>query len=278
MLFVPRFSSNSQAQVEAKEGSLEQHANTAVALCQKDKDRPSCYDKEVPKLTGSLSMEDAFRVTWHVQEKDSEYQYCHVLGHELSAREVRKDPTKWKEVITRCPSGMCSNGCLHGGFQERFRAETFTEEEIEEVTQELVDACEAREQWQPTGLEQASCYHALGHLTMYITDANTEQASTICDVISKKPDGRDFRQLCYDGVFMQIFQPLEPEDFALIEGKVPTKEEVTAFCAEGNTHMQEASCLNESWPLFYQDIVNPKNLVPFCEKNPPAILFYFFCV
>ena len=249
--------------------SLEVYADKAIEACKDAGYRPSCYDKEIPKFTDKLSMEDAFRVTGIVQDKDPSYQYCHVLGHELSAREVRKNPDDWKNVIARCPSGMCSNGCLHGGFQEKFRAEYLTPEEIPAIKRDLIDLCEAREGWNPTGLEQASCYHALGHLTMYITNADIPQAIKICDETSFKPDGRDLRQLCYDGVFMQMFQPLEPEDFALVEGKQPTREEVPAFCAAYEGHKQ-ASCFSESWPLFQNDLMNPKNVTGFCEMTEAA--------
>jgi hypothetical protein len=217
----------------------------------------------------TISMEDAFQITRVVQDQDPSYQYCHVLGHNLSAREIKKDPSRWKEVLTRCPSGLCSNGCLHGGLQERFRAESFTDAEIVQLKPDLNTLCEARPEWQPTGLEQASCYHALGHLTMYITAADIKKSIELCKEFSVKRDGRDLSHLCFDGVFMQIFQPLEPEDFALIEGKQPTKEELPSFCREFEGY-QKGSCWNEGWPLFLQEITTPEGVVKFCStlKEP----------
>jgi hypothetical protein len=183
---------------------------------------------------------------------------------------VAKDPKDWKDVVTRCPSGLCSNGCIHGGFQERFREGSFTTEEIAEITVELETLCEPRDGWNPTGLEQGSCYHALGHLAMYLAEAELPQALAICDKVGLKSNGRDWRQLCYDGAFMQIFQPLEPEDFALIEGKVPSKEEIPSYCGayEGR---QEASCLSESWPLFNAEIKEPEGLAAFCQMTAPEL-------
>ena len=50
-------------------------------------------DKEILKLMDEgYSMEQAFAVTQVVQEKDPSYQYCHVLGHYLAAKETQKDP------------------------------------------------------------------------------------------------------------------------------------------------------------------------------------------
>jgi hypothetical protein len=192
-------------------------AKQMVDRCKTSKFTQTCYDKEIPKLMDNptnLSMENAFAVTRIVQDIDKSFPYCHVLGHELSAKEVNKDPSKWKDVVSRCPSGTCSNGCIHGGFQEKFRAESLTDAQVQQVLPDLKTICEDRDNWHPTGLEQASCYHALGHLTMYLTRADTTKSSSLCNTIAQKSDGRDFRHLCYDGVFMQIYQPLEPEDFS----------------------------------------------------------------
>ena len=64
---------------------------------------------------------------------------------------------------------------------------------------------------------------------------------------------------------MQMHQPLEPEDFALIKGKSPTASEVEAYCDEFDS-AAKASCLNESWPLFRTKILTPNGLVEFCGK------------
>ena len=248
---------------------LIKYAQEVLAKCSNTKYKPGCYDEEVPKLMDFISMEDAFKVTQLIQDEDKNYPYCHVLGHKLSAREIQKDPSKWKDVVSRCPSGLCSNGCIHGGFQERFRAENFTMEEIQNLKPDLVDLCEERGNFHPTGLEQASCYHALGHLTMYLTSADIKRATNLCQEVSLKKDGRDFSHLCFDGAFMQIYQPLEPEDFALIQGKEVKKDTVESFCSSFQGQ-KKGSCLSESWPLFGAEVQKPQGLVEFCSKEDSA--------
>lgn len=251
--------------------SIEQYADRVIAICAESNYRPACYDKEIPQLMQQISMEDAFKVTSVVQSKDKVYAYCHVLGHELSAREVDKNPSKWKDVIRRVPSGMCSNGGIHGAMQQRFRSEKFTAAQTAEIKPELNDLCEEGENWHPTGLEQGSCYHALGHLTMYLTDANINQSIAICDEVAKKPDGRDLSQLCYDGSFMQIFQPLEPEDFDLIKGKEVAKADLQKFCAK-YSGPQRGSCWSEGWPLYRDELLQPSGLTAYCNKSiPPEV-------
>lgn len=69
---------------------------------------------------------------------------------------------------------------------------------------------------------------------------------------------------------MQIYQPLEPEDFALIVGKEITRSNVDNFCA-GYSGDARASCLSESWPLYRQDIMNsPDQLIRFCSQEEIA--------
>ena len=251
----------------ANGAQLVSYAQMIVEICSQERYHPACYDKEIPKLMDKISMEDAFKVTKIVQSIDNTYPYCHVLGHELSAREVAKDPSKWKDVLTRCPPGACSNGCLHGGLQERLRgAETYTQEQIEEVKQDLADICEKRGEWNPTGLEQASCYHAVGHLAMYLTSADLSKSGEICRFSAVKDDGRNYLQTCYDGNFMQIFQPLEPEDYELIAGKEIKKEKLESFC-NGYDGQQRISCWHEGWPLYINEIRKPEGLIKYCN-NP----------
>jgi len=246
---------------------LKVYAEEIVETCKNSSYRPSCYDEEIPKVMDHLSFEEAFEVTRIVQEMDASYWYCHVLGHNLSAKEASKDLSKWTEVIGRCPLGMCSNGCIHGTFQERFRdVEELTDEQVLGIIPQLKTICEDSENRKFTGLERASCYHALGHLTMYITAADSVRASNVCDIVLANGI-EDFDNVCYDGVFMQIFQPLEPEDFALIDGIAPeTKEEAMAMCDrfEGT---KRASCHRESWPLFEEEIRDPEGIVEFCSRG-----------
>jgi hypothetical protein len=245
--------------------SLDAAAAFVLGVCQQEDVRRSCYDREIPRLMDSISMENAFRVTTLVQSKDPSYRFCHVLGHNLSAREVQKDPSKWKEIVSRCPSGVCSNGCLHGGFQERFRKESLSAEEVQRLTGDLKTLCEKRTEWNPTGLEQASCYHALGHLTMYVTTADINKSAELCPILSRKEDGRDFTKLCLDGAFMQIFQPLEPEDVALIEGKEVKREQLDRFCSSFSG-LEKSVCRTEGWPLYFEELRRPEGLVDFCNR------------
>lgn len=258
--------------------TLMQYADSVIAKCKKSEYRPGCYDTEVPKLMGWISMEEAFEVTRIVQEKDSSFAYCHVLGHKLSEQEVHKDPSKWTQVLSRCPAnGMCSNGCLHGAMQGKFRSESLNDKQIEAVKPELSTACEETESWNPTNLDQSICYHGLGHLTMYITNASFEKSISLCQDISSKKDGRNFESVCNDGLFMQLFQPLETEDFDLIKNKTPKKENLRDFCESFDGAEVIESCWRQGWPLMSDEIRTAEGMVAYCStpKDPGMQDFCF---
>jgi len=250
-----------------REEQFENAATHIIEICKDSPYRPSCYDEEIPKLMDEgFSMIEAFAVTRLIQDRDLSYQYCHVLGHKLAAKETIKDPDKWKDVIAHSPVGVCSNGAIHGAFQERFRVESFADKEVEDIIPELLGVCEAREGWIPTGMAEATCTHGLGHLTMYVTSGDVDASLTLCDNLVKENDTNSKRQLCYDGVFMQIYQPLEPEDKALIAGQeVETKSEQLLFCSRFSGQ-KYGSCVTEGWPLYLDVIDNPKTAVDFCDR------------
>ncbi len=244
------------------ENTIAYRAESIIESCRDASYRPSCYDVEIPKLMDSgITMEEAYEVTRYIQSKDEDYFYCHVLGHNLSAKETAKDPSKWKDVVTRSPSGMCSNGGIHGAFQERFRAESLPDSDIQELEPILGDICHTREGWNPTQLEKATCTHALGHLSMYVTGGNIQRSVALCERVAVK----NLVQICFDGAFMQIFQPLEPEDVGLVEDIAPTTpEEAGIFCSQFEGFAL-GSCHSESWPLSYTEIITPHGLEAFCS-------------
>jgi hypothetical protein len=259
---------NSQSFVTKKTSVivLNNYANKIIKICEKERFHPACYDREIPKLMKKISMEDAFRVTSIIQFKDSSYPFCHVLAHNLAGIEVDKDPSKWKDVAVRAPSSMCSNGGLHGAFQQRFRAENVTPKELEKLKPELISLCEKRAGWNPTSLERGACYHALGHLTMYLTKADEKASLDLCDVVAIKPDGQNLSQTCYDGVFMQIFQPLEAEDFALVKGKDLRESNLKNFCGRFKGS-RRASCWGEAWPQVREKVLTPNGLQKYCSDD-----------
>ncbi len=244
--------------------SLARYADAVIATCNTVPYPRACYDEELPRLMRrGLSMEETFAVTKLVQEQVPDYFYCHVLGHRLAEQETAKDVSQWTDVITRCPTGMCSNGCIHGAAQERFRAESLSPEEIEAALPELRETCSLGGARAFTGVEQASCYHSLGHLAMFMTAGKTQEALGVCAAIVPTEDGS--ATLCYEGVFMQIFQPLEPEDVALVRDFAPESQaEAHSFCSSFPGE-EGGACHRESWPLARDTLSTAAGVDAFCS-------------
>lgn len=240
-------------------------AQSLVSHCKGEDSRAFCYEQEVPRLMDEgLSMEATFAVASKIQELDQTYKYCHVLAHYISAKEAHKDLSKWKNVVARAPSGICGNGAIHGAFQERFRAESLPEASVSDLALELRGVCDPRGSWSPTFLERSSCMHAVGHLSMYATDGNVQKSISLCEVLASPAPGEDFRRTCFDGIFMQIFQPLEPEDLVVVEKVRPTAETRESFCSKFSG-LTRTSCVKESWPLVRAGLATPITFGDFCS-------------
>lgn len=255
--------------------SIEEYAKLMVDKCAEAPYRPTCYEQEVPKLVSDIPTEQIFNVIRQIRRDDPEYLYCHVLAHELGTYEVSLDPDNWLDVIAKGPTdGLCSNGYAHGALVARFNDEDLNEEEFQYALKDLAIACEEREGWNPTDLTKAICYHGIGHVLIHMTLADVAKSLVGCEAIGVKDDGRDYRQLCTEGIYMQLFQPLEPEDFALVDmlpDGAPTRDTLEQFCSENSaTDKQYGACWREAWPLFGNEIYTSKGVTAYCSALSEA--------
>lgn len=250
------------------ERSLGEYAHMVVEKCADAAYRPTCYEEEVPKLVEVLPTERIFDVVRLIRSEDPEYLYCHVLAHELGSYEVSLDPDNWLDVVVKGPTdGMCSNGFAHGAIVTRFSDEDLSPEEYQYALNDLAIACEKREGWDPTDLTKAICYHGVGHVLIHMTLANVAESLEGCEFIGLKEDGRDYRQVCTEGVYMQLFQPLEPEDYALVDmlPYAPTKDNLKKFCEDNSaTDAQYGTCWREAWPLLGVDAYTARGVTSLC--------------
>lgn len=242
-------------------------ARRVVSLCEDANDKTACYEREIPPLLDALSVPDVFSVVREVRARDPEYQFCHVLAHKIGERVVAEDPARWADAIPLNPSdGLCSNGFIHGVVGGRFRAEVLEPEAIQALVPEFSAACEPRPHWRPSDLDRAICYHGLGHLYIFITDANVRSALDVC--ADTTPDS--MRRVCIEGVFMQLYQPLEPDDFEMLK-RLPvalTRETVPDFCGGFPEPEYEGACLRERWPLYADEIRSGEGVEAFCAVQP----------
>lgn len=232
-------------------------------------DHAPCYESEVSQLYPEFSVPQIFEIIRHIRREDPSYQFCHVLAHKIGERVVAENPDRWIDAIPLNSSdGLCSNGFIHGVVGGRFRAEVLDDVTLQKLLPDFRRACEPRTGWSPSSLDQAICYHGLGHLYDFITNANVPKALDICTQTTTEL----YRRVCVEGVFMQIYQPLEPDDYLMIEQMPvkPTKGTVRRFCAKfEDTPTYEGACLRESWPL-HTGMFDGTGVESFCSNQPDA--------
>ncbi len=251
----------------------EELAVQMTSLCNVGRDHTVCYEREVPKLFPKYSIPLIFDVIRNIRKRDQSYQFCHVLAHKLGEKIVAQDPDRWMQAMPLNPSdGLCSNGFTHGVIGGRFRANVLTDDALDALLPDFRKACEAHDNWKPTPSIQATCYHGLGHLYVYITDAHLHKALSLCARTTDTSHG-DYGQVCREGVFMQIYQPLEPDDFLMIEQMPvrPATSTIRQFCSSYNEDPRdEGACLRESWPFSRISIMNGTGVAAFCAHQPNA--------
>lgn len=251
-----------------------------VNQCAEVTNKTKCYEDLISSLVlepMNLTMEEAFQVVKSAQRLDSKYYYCHDLSHKLARSEMQKKDNDWRDVAARCPMNLCAKGCIHGVFQEKYKDQTLSDAEIEQNIPELDALCKPRSSWQPSGSQQASCYHGLGHLFMYITDANIEESLRLCSKLAVSEHKLNFRAPCLHGIFMQIFQSSNYEIVNLINKFNLSLETAPSFCQKFDKETA-AICWMESWPFQAQEINNANGLKNFCyqlDKDHQSDCFAF---
>jgi len=141
---------------------------------------------------------------------------------------------------------------------------------MQHVIPDLAIACEPREGFDPTPLNKGMCYHGMGHVLTHLTNAEIDRALAACEAVAVKPDS-NYRQVCHEGVYMQLFQPLEPEDYALLETLPyqPATENIEQFCWDYSYSDENfATCWREAWPFFREQLDTGAGIESYCAVLP----------
>lgn len=247
-----------------KPQSLNEYASQIIKKCATESYRKGCYDEMLPNLVDKISLDDSLKIVALVQKKDNSFLWCHVTAHRLGSKAVRNNPNNWNDVLSSCLTDQCNNGCLHGALQEHFKSDYLSKNDINNIKPIFRTLCESRQNWNPTQIEKTQCYHALGHISLYMNSGEINKALEFCNQIITKNTYPELK-FCFDGLFMQMFQPFEPDDFALIKGKEIKKDELIRYCT-GLPEIEQNSCLISGWVLYRNEIKNPSFLDKYCKN------------
>ncbi|NBV77732.1 hypothetical protein EBR66_06230 [bacterium] len=251
--------------------SVVRDARTIVATCRSVTDYSKCYEREIPNLSGPRSVAYIFKVIAQIRVLDPRYQFCHLAAHKVGALRVLDDPEKWIDALHENPhDGLCSNGFIHGVIIGKFRDRVITDEQFRDELPQFERACEPTDSWQPSGLDKAMCYHAIGHLFTFVTNADMHRSLAMCRAVAAGP--RDaYLRVCQEGVFMQVYQPVEPDDFELLTHLpyVPTKDTFRKFCADFPKVDEYGACRREAAALLRPYLKRGIGSQLFCDGMPP---------
>lgn len=218
-----------------------------LAKCWFSPYRPFCYEKSTYPLLNTLTIKESFQLIASLQAYDPSFRNCHIIAHWVGARKVEQNPSQWKETIRQCPVA-CTSGCIHGAFQERFKKDVLSQEEIESLKPDLAEICQPREGWLETKFDRLMCAHSVGHLSLFTMNGDVPFALSLCDEVLPGAGLLPERESCYGGVFMQGVSSAEEGNPVTIN---LSKEDIASFCDtfEGE---KRAYCIIESWPLFIE--------------------------
>ena len=265
------FMSSSVNKGEYRAGdSIREHARTFVDNCKDVDVETACYINEVIKLMEVASMEETFDVIRMGQQEDERLLVCHTIGHVVGETEVKKDPDKWVEVISRCPDFTCSDGCPHGAVIGKFDTDNLSEDEIEQAKADLANACGYDGNEENLTPPMYKCIHGVGHLFMFLANADIEESLRLCKTIEDNTQAAAY-SACSEGVFMIMYQPLGPDQEDLVRGLAPTVDTIDEFCTQYEGVDME-SCYNEGFVTLQGGVLNQEIVEDHCDYSDDPVV------
>ena len=248
-----------------KGDSLEEYAQIMLDRCADLETKEACYLNEVSQLMDIISLEEAFEIIRIAQESDSWLMVCHTIGHVIGQKEVEKDPDNWVEIIGRCPDFTCSDGCPHGAVIGRFGGDQLSQKDAQQAKEELSTACGYDGIEDHLTPRMYKCIHGVGHLIMFLAEADIEESLAICKSVSAGDDNSAYAA-CSEGVFMIMHQPFGPDQEDLVEGLAPTFNQIDEFCGKYEGIALE-SCYNEAFPTIGGGVLDQSVVEDYCKYS-----------
>ena len=255
---------------------MDREAQRVVATCASAQLqlRENCYERTVPSLYPKFSVSDLFVILADIQTRDPQYTSCHVAAHAVGARVADENPDHWMDAVhLNPPDSPCDGGYLHGLLSERFNAEVLSPATIQGLIPAFKHVCEPTDTWHPAALEEYLCYHGMGHLYVFITNADMPRALELCKETVPALFTQEGPRLCYNGAFMEILTPTGPDGFVLQKQlKVDvTKDSVKTYCRTFQVDpMQYGTCLQRGMILYQPPLTSGQQIDSYCADEPDS--------
>jgi len=190
---------------------IEQEARKIANAClATEGDRENCYKEKFTQLTRDKDIFFTQKTLYAIQNIDPNLRHCHVISHEIAEAAVRKDPSKWRELMDQVDVDTCGAGFLHGiltghvGDDPNFKIDAAF----------INETCYGGK----LNFKERTCAHILGHLIILDTEGNIDPGLEICEKTHP-----NFSMDCYNGIFMEESFKLSLVEHGLAE--LPVRDE-----------------------------------------------------
>ena len=242
--------------------SAETEAQSIVSQCAKTKNWYECFGSALARLNEKRDFGFSMSVFNEIQMADPKARDCHIMAHYLMLSEVKKNPSRWADLMKKIDPNACTYGFIHGVIEGRERYLGGNELDPQSVNRicELIFKKNSG-----YGVDQA-CAHIVGHIILAEQRGDIDKSVSICNGVDNK-----LRDPCYSGIFMESFTrdnlvahgigqhiPWNEETIKNQENicrKYP--EEAAHGCWQEITHMYMSSSKN-----------NPRMLWELCNHAP----------
>lgn len=215
---------NTTTSISANSSKAKQEARNIYNACQSLSDKEKCYKAQFTKLTQNNDIFLAQQTVYAIQDFDPILRHCHVLSHEIGKVAVRKNPSKWKDLMQQADVDTCGAGFFHGILE----AHTGDDSNFKIDSAFINETCYGGK----LIFKERTCAHIFGHLMLLETEGKIETALPVCGAIDES-----FRLDCYSGIFMEeSFKPMLVEHSL---AKLPIRD-------EKRMRVQEERCLKYS--------------------------------
>lgn len=165
--------------------------------CEYSLNRHTCLKELAQQFLKQYTLEYISKIMKDYEQEVGVFDTCHETSHYLGQIEYQKIKDM-KQMFQRCDH-FCLDGCFHGAVEGYFISKNVSldDRNFDAIGGEVGKICGARENYDSQEL-YITCFHGLGHATMYIADYDIFSALKLCD----NALGFEEQELCYTGVYM----------------------------------------------------------------------------
>lgn len=204
-----------------------------------------CFVKKLSQLAKKNELSYIQETIGEMQRIDREASDCHLIAHYVASIELKKEPSKWKEVLLEQDPDVCLGGYFHGILEEYFRQEGT--QNIDKVFIQNLCLLFKEDERKVNG-----CVHVMGHIIMVQEKGSVDNSLIICDELPI--DMFPFR--CYNGVFMEDTTKVMLRDHGIVaKVNVMTESDIARmeeYCRQLIRKDAVLACWEEIGRLYMQ--------------------------